>query len=98
MPYDSLLDETVLFEMPELEPAMALCARLAKHRLAWVQSREGLRLVTVQLLSEPGDLATLLRSVEEWVAERGLVAIRYEVDGRAYVLEAGRSTLSSVPA
>ena len=36
-----------------------------------------------------GELARLLRTVEAWVAERALGAVRYHLDGKAYILAAG---------
>ena len=38
---------------------------------------------------DPEDLAILLRIVETWVDNESLWAIRYELDGRNYVLAAG---------
>ena len=35
------------------------------------------------------ELAHVLRTIEAWVAERGLGALRYHLDGRAYILRAG---------
>ena len=85
----SSLDDVILFEISGFEEAMELCELLAKARLAWVESRDDLRRVAVLLQpGEEGDLAALLRTVEGWVAERGLVAIRFEVDGRDYLLAA----------
>jgi len=37
-------------------------------------------------------LAALLRRVEAWVAEKGLYAIRFQLDGRWYVLVSGEAT------
>jgi hypothetical protein len=39
----------------------------------------------------------LLRTVESWVKQECLRAIRFELDGRVYVLEAGDADWSSVP-
>ena len=36
-------------------------------------------------------LAALLRRVEAWVAEKGLYAIRFQLDGRWYVMESGEA-------
>jgi hypothetical protein len=40
----------------------------------------------------------LLRLVERWVAEQGIVAIRFELDGRMYVLESGQAVWSQAAA
>jgi hypothetical protein len=42
--------------------------------------------VGVLLNPDEDDLAHLLREVEAWVGKRGLLAVRFEVDGRTYVL------------
>jgi hypothetical protein len=97
--FDDRLNDLVLFEIPEFEQAMALCGRLATDWMAWVHRRDEARFVAALLLPEAeGDLAALLRTVEQWVAERGLVAIRFELDGRAYVLEAGEPIWSGLAA
>jgi len=44
--------------------------------------------VAVGLRLGEGDLAALLGAVERWVVDSGLGAIRFRVDGRAYVLSA----------
>jgi hypothetical protein len=97
--FDGRLNDVVLFEIPEFEQAMGLCGRLATNWMAWVHRRDEVRFVAALLVPEAeGDLAALLRTVEQWVAERGLVAIRFELDGRAYVLEAGEPIWSGLAA
>ncbi len=41
-------------------------------------------------------MAALLRTVQAWVAKQGLLAIRFELDGRSYALEPG--VAAQVPA
>jgi hypothetical protein len=98
MPPDAVLNELVLFEIPGFDRAARLCELVGSKRLAWVQNGEGIRRVAVLIQSEEGDLAVLLRLVERWVAEQGLLAIRFELDGRMYVLESGESVWSSAAA
>ena len=47
------------------------------------------------MTDDDAELAPLLRRVEAWVATRSLGAIRYWLDHRAYILEAGYT--SDVP-
>ena len=83
------MDDVILFEISGLERATELCKLLAKEWLAWVETRDDLRHVAVLLQHEEGgDLAALMRTVEAWVAERGMVAIWFVVDGRRYLLAA----------
>jgi hypothetical protein len=85
--YEATLDEIVLFELPTQEASQGLVMYLGQTRLAWLQSGEEVSVVGVLLNPDDGDLAVLLRSVERWVDQSGFAAIRFEVDGRVYVLE-----------
>jgi hypothetical protein len=38
-----------------------------------------------------------MRSVEDWVAQESLRAIRFELDDRSYVLESGETDWKSLP-
>ena len=46
-------------------------------------------IVVAALSEDPSDLAAVLREVESWVEAESLYAIRYLLDDRIYVLEAG---------
>jgi hypothetical protein len=87
MPADSSLNEVVLFELPARSGATELLAELSSSRLAWMERGEEICVVGVLLNPDDGDLASLLRSAETWVERRGLLAIRFEVDGRTYVMQ-----------
>jgi hypothetical protein len=84
----SALNEIVLFELPTEADAERLEKHLAGQRLAWLQGGDIAAIVGVLLNPEDGDLAVLLRSVEAWLGSVGFAGIRFEVDGRTYVLEA----------
>lgn len=98
MPRDTELNEVVVFEIPGLDRATRLYERLGSKWLAWVESGDGIRRVSVLIEPKEGDLAALLRVAERWVAEVGLGAIRFEVDGRTYVLESGETFWSTAAA
>lgn len=91
MPMDDYLslDETVKFEVPEQVDATRLRERLRRKWACSLVSFESTWVVYVDLEPREGDLGALLREAEAWVGETHLGAIRYHVDGRAYVLEAG---------
>ena len=90
------LTETVQFELPDLAGAVRLAALL---RPCWtlVVSEYGDGALVHVFAGQEAELAALLRLVEHWVARESLRAIRFELDGRAYVMEAGSADWADVP-
>jgi hypothetical protein len=86
----SPLTDTVLFEIPTRSGASELLEVLSKTHLAWREGNEEIAVVAVLLNQDNGDLGGLLRKVEKFIAQRGLLALSFEVDGRTYVLQPGR--------
>jgi len=87
MPDHGSLNDIVLFEVPTRAGATGLLAELSSSHLAWMERGKELSVVGVLLNGDDGDLACLLRGVEKWTEQRGMLAIRFEVDGRTYVLQ-----------
>ena len=87
MPFNSSLNDIVLFEVPGQSRATELLAEVSSSRLAWMEQGDDVSVVGVVLNPNDDDLACLLRSVEKWVEQRRLLAIRFEVDGATYVLQ-----------
>lgn len=98
MALDDSLNELIFFEIPGYDRAARLCEVIGADRLAWVQNGDEIRRVAALIQTDAGDLAVLLRVVERWVAEEGLGAIRFELDGRTYVLESGHPVWSTAAA
>ena len=92
MPDHRSLNDIVLFEIPSRSGATGLLAELSTSQLAWLERGDEIVVVGVLLTGEDGDLARLLRRVERWTEQRGLLAIRFEVDGRTYVLQPALKT------
>lgn len=90
--------DVVQFEIPTLGVAERLCDLLADGWAAWIQHDQTISVVFVALNSDALDLAVLLRVVENWIEAESLCAIRYEVDDRVYVLEAGQPRWSALEA
>jgi hypothetical protein len=88
----------VHFEIPDLASAVRLTRRLGKLWHTSLQDGLNVNRVSALLRPNPGDLAVLLRSVEAWVEEESLCAIRYTVDGHEYVLTAGEADWSAMTA
>ena len=88
MQSETPLDEIVLFELPSKYFAEQLLLSALSERVAWLQIGEAASIVGVLLTPDELDLARLLREVQTWLDRSGLLALRFELDGRAYVLEA----------
>jgi hypothetical protein len=92
---DGDLSETALFEVPDVASSARLAGRLAEHwKVAVTAERRDVVVVHAELKPDVEDVAVLLREVEEWVEEESLSAVRFELDGRAYVLQAGEADWS----
>jgi hypothetical protein len=89
--------DLVQFEIAELASAVRLTRRLAPTWKVSLYERDDVNLVLAELGADPHDLAVLLRDVESWVEEEALCAIRFELDGRDYVLHAGEADWQLVP-
>ena len=89
--------EAVQFELPDLAGAVRLATLLRTCWTVSVDDDDGVAIVETVFGRSPADLASLMRTVESWVEEEALCAIRFELDGRVYVLEAGDADWSSVP-
>ena len=85
--------DVIRFEVPDLAAAARLVRLLARrwNVVLLAEEESGVNTVSAELLDEPGDLSFMLRQVEAWVEDEWLLAIRYEVDGRGYVLQAGEA-------
>lgn len=90
-------DEAVQFEIPDLAAAVRLTRLLGELWNVSLGDRSDINLVSAVLRSDPLDLAVLLREVEAWIREESLCAIRFEVDGREYVLAAGEADWATIP-
>jgi hypothetical protein len=91
------LTNTVQFELPDLAGAARLATLLRPYWAVSVSEEGDLALVDVYLRNSAADLAALLRSVEDFVALEALCAIRFELDGRAYVMESGGPDWTALP-
>jgi hypothetical protein len=89
---------SVRFEIPGAASSARLLRRLARRANVMLLAGHGaVNAIVAELGEEPDELAVLLREVEAWVEEESLAAIRFELDGRAYVLEAGEADWTAVP-
>ena len=80
------LSDALLFETPDQESARSLSHRLQPRWVEAVGERDGMWRVAVLLRPIRGDLATLLREVETWSAERELEELWFQLDGRSYLM------------
>jgi hypothetical protein len=91
------LTETVQFELPDLAGAARLATLLRSSWAVTVNEEDEIALVDVYIRASHSDLASLMRTVEGWVARESLRAIRFELDGRVYILESGEANWEFVP-
>jgi hypothetical protein len=83
--------DDIRFEVPQEDAAQDLC-QLLELSQSHVEMTDSAWSVQAAPGVDPIALALLLRRVEAWVAERGLYAIRFHLDGRWYVMESGEAT------
>jgi hypothetical protein len=87
----AVLSDVVLIEVPDAGLAALLAERLAdRWRITVDSARPDVVAVRVDLWPFEQDLALLLRDVAAWIEREALGALRFELDGRGYVLEAGQ--------
>ena len=89
--------DAIHLELADFLLAVRLARLLSPTWQVIIESRDGINVVTPQLRPDPEDLAVVLRTVERWIEEEGLLAILYEIDGRKYVLQAGEADWSKAP-
>jgi hypothetical protein len=92
------LEDVVRFELSEWAGAESLSSRLRARWLEWIEKPEDGWVVAAELRLELGDLSLLLRAVESWLIERGLRGLRFELDGRSYLLRAPETAFTGVAA
>ena len=95
---DAAFSDTIRFEIPKRPTAAHLCRRLRSRWLESLEEDDGRWIVCARLRAEAGDLATLLREVETWVAERDLHELWFQLDGRSYLLRSRNVDSSTVTA
>ena len=81
--------DQIFVEVTDFPEAARLTRRLGQTRTAAVLGDDPYVVTAAFSSDAPADLAELLREVESWVADESLFAIRYLLDDRIYVLEAG---------
>ena len=89
--------ETVQFELPDLAGAVRLATLLRVSCAVAVNEVDDVAILDVFIPASGLGLASLLRLVEAWVERESLRAIRFAIDGRSYVLEAGDADWTALP-
>jgi len=81
-----ILSNVVRFELPLHADVDDFCTRLRLHWPGTKRRKGEVWLISARLRTNADDLAVLLREVEAYVTEAELHAIRFRLDGRAYIL------------
>jgi hypothetical protein len=84
-----ILDQ-VFVEVSDFPEAARLTRRLGQTRTAAVLGDDPY-VVTAAFSTGSNDLAALLREIESWVEDERLYAVRFLLDDRIYMLEAGEA-------
>ena len=84
------MSEMIFFEIPTHVDVEEFCRRIRPHWPGWKLLDVDVWLVGATVKVDDFDLAALLRTVEAAVAVLGLMAIRYCLDGRFYVMDGAR--------
>jgi hypothetical protein len=82
------ISDVVRFELPAYVGVDDLGAHIRPRWGGTIKFEQDVWYVSARLRRSESDLAALLREVEAYVAEAGLQAIRYQLDGRFYIMEA----------
>jgi len=92
---DLQLDDVVLFELPTYADVEAFCDRLRSNWPGWSEADGDVWLFATDLEGRADDLAGLLRTAQELLAELGLPTVRFYLDSRIYVLEAAAQQVAA---
>ena len=84
-----ILDQ-VFVEVSDFPEAARLTRRLGQTRTAAVLGDDPY-VVTAAFSTGSNDLAALLREIESWVEDERLYAVRFLLDDRIHMLEAGEA-------
>jgi hypothetical protein len=95
---DDALNETVVFELFDGARAERVCDQLRPRWHVDLYESEECVLVAAELRPREDDLAILLRAVGAWAGDNALPALRFHLDGRAYVLDGGKPLLRATAA
>jgi acylphosphatase len=68
---------------------MELFEELQSNWVGWIENRLDGIFVVVQAPERISELNELLTSVEKWVSGQAFLAIRFHLEGRAYILQRG---------
>jgi hypothetical protein len=82
------MSDVVRFELPAYADVDEFCAHIESRWPGSKERKDDVWLVSARVRKANNDLALLLRRVEGYVGEAGLQAIRYQLDGRFYIMEA----------
>ena len=96
------MSEMMFFEIPAYADVEQFCRHIRPHWPGWMMLDVDVWLVGATVKVDGVDLAALLRMVEVAIAELDLLAIRYCLDGRFYVMdgvrvEGAKDAATSVP-
>jgi hypothetical protein len=77
------------FELPSVPHATNLFAELQANWAGWIENGIDGTFVVVHTPERISELNELLAVVERWVTRQALLAIRFHLEGRVYIMQRG---------
>jgi hypothetical protein len=77
---------TAAFELPSVNHALELLREL-RNWVCWIENGLDGTFVVVLAPERISDLNGLMSRVEKWIAEQEFLAMRFHLDGRAYIMQ-----------
>ena len=82
---------TAAFELPCVTHALELLRELHTEWVGWIENRLDGTFVVVLAPETIGELNQLMSRVGTWITAQDFLAIRFHLEGRAYIMHRGGS-------
>jgi hypothetical protein len=89
MPSPRFPPETAAFEVPSLADALELLEHLQSNWCAWTETGLDGTFVVVLVPERISEFKELLASVGGWITRQSVLALRFYLDGRVYIMQRG---------
>ena len=80
---------TAAFELPGVTQALELLRALRTDWVGWIENGLAGTFVVVLAPERISELDELMSRVEKWITAQDFLAIRFHLEGRAYIMQRG---------